>query len=79
VSQSKFIQESKTILRNRPGLFEALIEFETTGKIRTKTRANFTIDRSIYLQYRKYCKKHGINMSQSVERYIKSQLEKIRK
>lgn len=69
--KSKFLIKAEQILKQSPGVFKALEEFEKTGKVITKTRLNFTIDREIAKQFREYCKKHNLNMSQQVESWIK--------
>lgn len=40
-----------------------------------KNRYNFTIEKSIFEDFRKHCKEHCINMSAKVEQFIKKELE----
>ncbi|MBI2106075.1 hypothetical protein HYT56_04530 [Candidatus Woesearchaeota archaeon] len=74
-SQSKFLRNALRIIKEKPSGFKALEEFEKTGKTITKTRLNFTIDRTLAKEFRDYCKKHRINMSELVESLIKKNLK----
>jgi len=74
-SQSKFLQNAEKILRKYPGSFKALEEFEKTGKVITKKRLNFTIDRVIAKEFRDYCKANNLNMSKIVEDFIRKTLK----
>lgn len=64
---SKFLKLAEKIARRDRKVFDALMEFEKTGKIRTKARLNFTIDKSIASQFKKFCREKGYNMSAKVE------------
>ena len=55
------------IMKEDKALFDTLLEFEQTKKIRTKTRLNFTIDKSIADKFRRFCRNHGYNMSAKIE------------
>ena len=74
-SKSEFLKTFEKILEEKPSGFKALEEFEKTGKTITKTRLNFTIDRTLAKEFRDYCKKHRINMSELVESLIKKNLK----
>ena len=52
------------------------MEFEKTKKIRTKSRLNFTIDKSIASEFKKFCRNKGYNMSAKVEQAIKNIIKK---
>ena len=67
---NKFLQLAKKIVKKDKELFDALIEFEQTKKIRTKTRLNFTINKSLASQFRKFCRQKGYNMSSKIEQAI---------
>ncbi len=57
--------------------FEALMEFERTGKLpklEYKERADFTIDAKLLRKFREYCKRNGMKMSAVLENYIKKEL-----
>jgi len=65
------IKKAIKIIKEHPGAFKALEEFEKTGKLITKTRMNFTIDREIAREFKDFCKKKGYNMSAKIEEYMK--------
>ena len=76
--QSKLVMYAKRAVKQHPEAFEALLEFERTGKLpkpNPKERANFTIDAKLLRQYRAYCREQGINMSARIERFIKTELQ----
>ncbi len=73
--QSEFLKNFEKILKEKPSGFKALEEFEKTGKIITKTRLNFTIDREIARKFREYCRKHRLNMSKLIEEMIKKKIQ----
>ena len=66
-SSNKFLKIAKRIAREDKEIFDTLIEFEKTQKIRNKTRLNFTIDKNIATKFRKYCLKNKINMSAKIQ------------
>ena len=68
---NRFQRIAKRISREEKAMFDSLMEFEKTGKIRTKTRLNFTIDKGTAEKFRKYCRDHGYNMSAKVEDVLK--------
>lgn len=67
MSSNKFLQLARRNVQEYKALFDTLIEFEQTKRIRTKTRLNFTIDKTIASQFKKYCRNKGYNMSAKVE------------
>lgn len=71
---NKFLQLARKIAKKDKELFDTLIEFEQTKKLRTKTRLNFTIDRSLASQFRKFCRKKGYNMSSKIEQAIQEMM-----
>lgn len=73
--QSKFLKTALKIIEENPTGFKALEEFEKTGRMITKHRMNFTIDREIAKKFRDYCKKHHLNMSKQVEDLIKKKIK----
>ncbi len=44
-SNTKFIEKAREIAKRDKAVFDTLLEFEKTKKIRTKTKLNFTIDK----------------------------------
>lgn len=72
---NKFLELASKIAKRDKALFDALLEFEQTKKLRTKVRLDFTINKSLASQFRKYCKDHGYTMSAKVEQAMKRILE----
>ncbi len=64
---SKIVQLARTIVREDNAIFETLAEFERTKQLRTKTRLNFTVDKSVAARFKRYCRNKGYNMSAKVE------------
>ena len=62
------------IIEEHKSAFKALEEFEKTGRLITKTRLNFTIGRETAKNFRDYCKKNRLNMSEIVEKLIKKKI-----
>ena len=71
MSSNKIKKIAKRIVKEDKAIFDILLEFEQTKKIRTKTRLNFTIDKSIADKFRKFCRNHGYNMSAKIEMAMK--------
>ena len=70
---SEIVEMAKKAARENPEAFEALLEFERTGKLRKlkyKERVNFTIDTEIMRKFRSYCKRKGFKMSTLLENLI---------
>ncbi len=76
MSSTKFLKTAHEIVKDNPELFETLMEFERTRKIRTKERLNFTIDKNIASKFRKFCKEKGYNMSSKIEQAMKDIISK---
>jgi len=62
------------VTRDKP-FFDSLIEFEKTGKIRSKTRLNFTINKTTSYRFKQYCKRKGHNMSAKIEQAMQDIIE----
>jgi len=67
---NKDIKRAQKIIKHKE-LFDTLMEFEETRKIRTKTRLNFTIDKRVASKFRKHCRKQGYNMSAKIEQAMR--------
>ncbi len=76
MSSTKFLNIAKEMVRKDKALFDSLIEFEKTKKMRTKTRLNFTIDKAVAVKFKKLCRNKGYNMSAKVEQAIEDIVEK---
>lgn len=73
MSSSKFIKKAKEIAKRDKPFFDSLIEFEKTKKMKTKTRLNFTIDKTVAEKFKKYCRTKGYNMSAKIEQFMKEE------
>lgn len=73
---NKFISKAHAIAKRDAVVFDNLMDFERTKKIRTKVRLNFTIDKNIALNFRRYCREKGYNMSAKVEQALKEIINK---
>jgi hypothetical protein len=71
MQSNKFLKIAEKIAKRDKALFDALIEFEKTKRIRTKERLNFTIDRSVAERFKKFCRDKGYNMSAKIEQAMK--------
>ena len=74
--QSNKIQKiADNVLKRDKEMFDTLLEFEKTKKIRSKTRLNFTIDKSTASRFQKFCREKGYNMSSKIEQAINKIIE----
>ena len=73
---NKFLKIADRIVKQDKELFETLMDFEKTKKVKTKTRLNFTIDRSLASKFKKFCRDKGYNMSAKVEHALREMLKK---
>lgn len=67
----------KKVVKENPEYFEALVEFEKTGKLpklNYKKRVNFTINEDLIRKFRTYCEKRGCKMSTKIEQLIRKEL-----
>jgi hypothetical protein len=76
MQSNKFLKIARIVARRDKALFDALMEFEETGRIRSKTRLNFTVDRSVASRFKKLCKNKGYNMSAKIEQAMTDALKK---
>lgn len=77
LSGNEVVKTALRIIKEKPEMFEALLEFERTGKVPKpsyKTRANFTIDKNILKKFREYCRKRKQNMSSLVEGFMEGKI-----
>ena len=76
-SDKNLLKTVDRIIKEKPEMFEAILEFERTGKLPRlyyKKRVNFTIDSKLVKEFQKYCQKHGFKMSTKIESLIKKEL-----
>ena len=76
---SKFQQLAKTIARRDKPVFDALLEYEKSKRVRSKERLNFTVDIALADSFRRYCREHGLNMSAQIENTMREKLTNKRK
>ena len=73
----KVAKKAIEIIKRNPEYFEALVEYEKTGKLPNfsyKKRINFTIDADTMIKFIEYCRKNAIKMSSKVEQLIRKEL-----
>lgn len=70
-----FLRIAEKIVDRDKAVFDALMEFERTKKIITKTRLNFTIDKNTASNFKKYCREKGYNMSAKIEKAMDKIIE----
>ena len=78
MSSNKVLNKINRVIKENPRAFEALLEFEKTGKLPKtvyRERINLTIDSSILREFKRYCRKHNHNMSRLIEKHIKEELK----
>lgn len=68
---NKFLMIARDVARKDKKMFDTLMEFEKTKKIRTKTKLNFTIDKGVAERFKKFCRNRGYNMSAKIEQAMK--------
>jgi len=74
-SNTKFLKIAKNIAKKDKPLFDTLVEFEKTKRIKTKTRLNFTIDKTVASRFKKFCRDKGYNMSSKIEQYMRGSIK----
>jgi hypothetical protein len=75
MSSAKFLELAHSIAKKDKAMFDTLMEFEKTKKIRTKTRLNFTIDKTIAIEFKRFCREKRYNMSAKIEEAMKKIIE----
>lgn len=76
MQSNKLLKIADNIVKKDPELFETLMEFEKSKKIRTKVKLNFTIDKAVASKFKKFCREHGYNMSAKIEQAMRDIIEK---
>ena len=77
MSSTEVMEKINRIIKENPRAFDALVEFERTGKLPKVTyreRLNITIDGTLLKKFKSYCQEHNYNMSRLIETYIKKEL-----
>ena len=76
MSSNRFLKIADRLAVEHKEIYDTLLEFEKTGKIRTKVKLNFTINKAVASRFKKFCLDHGYNMSAKIEKAINRLLEK---
>lgn len=77
LSGKKLVELAKQAIKEKPEVFDALLEFEKTGRIpkfTRKERIDVTIDSEILRKFRTYCEKNRIKMSNLIEDLIEKRI-----
>jgi len=75
----QFEEALNKVVREHPEAFEALMEFERTGKlpkISRRVRIDVTIDQDILRKFKAYCAEKGYNISRLIEKKMIEELSK---
>lgn len=78
MSSNKFLETARRIIRERPEIFEALLEFERTKRLPKtmyRERINLTIDHNLLQKFKRFCQENSLNMSRIVEKHMKEELK----
>jgi hypothetical protein len=76
MQSDKFLELARRVAKKDRMVFDQLIEYEATKRIRTKTRMNFTIDRNVSSQFMKFCRRNGYSMSAKIEQAMEEMMKK---
>jgi hypothetical protein len=77
MSSNQVLQKIDRIIKNNPRAFDALMEFEKTGKLKKtvyRERINLTIDSGILNKFKIYCRNNNYNMSRLIESHMKKDI-----
>ena len=77
ISDKEFISLTNKIIKEKPEVFEALLEFERTKRVPKftyKKRYNFTLDPELIKKFKKYCEEKGIKMSTRIEQHLREDI-----
>jgi len=77
MSSNKLNKIIERILKAHPQVFEALAEYDRTGKMPKtvyRERINLTIDGRLLKKFKGYAQEKGLNMSRVIEKHIKEEL-----
>ncbi len=76
-SKHKLVYYALKAIKEHPQVFEALAEYDRTGKMPKTTyreRINITIDPNLLRKFKHYAQERGLNMSRVIEKHIKEEL-----
>lgn len=64
----------KIVIRDR-AIYDELLEYEKKKRIRTKEKVNFTVDKAVVANFKKFCRRKGFNMSAKIEKAMRDMTE----
>ncbi|MBI2668701.1 hypothetical protein HYX14_02565 [Candidatus Woesearchaeota archaeon] len=73
----KYLKYALNIIKEHPQVFEALAEYDRTGKLPKtiyRERLNITIDNTLLRKFKQYARERGLNMSRVIEKHIKEEM-----
>jgi hypothetical protein len=77
MQSNKFIQKAREIVKRDSAVFDTLMEFEKTKRIRSKTRLNFTVDKAVAMNFKKFSREKGYNMSAKIEQAMQKMMAEV--
>lgn len=75
LSGKEFVKLAKESIKENPEVFDALLEFEKTGRVpkfTRKKRIDITIDNEVLRKFKAYCEKNKLKMSNVIEKLMES-------
>lgn len=75
MSSKKLLKLAHKIVQKDKLFFDKLLELEKLENKVTKTRLDFTIDKSVASQFRKFCREKSYNMSAKIEQAMKEMMK----
>ncbi len=73
------VKLAKKSIKEEPEVFDALLEFEKTGRVpkfTRKKRIDFTLDTEVLRKFKYYCEKNNLKMSNVIENLIRDNILK---
>ena len=75
MQSNRFLKIAEKIVEQNKEIFNTLLEFEETKRIRTKVKLNFTIDKNVASRFKRLCREKGYNMSAKIEQAMRDVVE----
>lgn len=76
---TKFLKYALKAQQEHPQVFEALAEYDRTGKLPQtiyRERINLTIDSTVLKRFKRHARERGLNMSRIVEKHLEEEMKK---
>ena len=77
LSGKELVNLAKKAVKEKPEVFDALLELERTGKVpkfTKKERIDITIDSEVLRKFRTYCEKNKLKMSNVIEKLVENKV-----